>query len=284
MVAVRSPLVRGPIVISLTLVSLVSVVTATGTAHAGRAPAGAAAPTYTLPTMPERPSSLVMVGDSVADGAAPALAAEAARRGSALQAFSRVGCGITDGVPVDTGNAATSAQCVRDNEGFLAGAAARPVDAVIVWSSWEVNSHVVEGQRLDFRTPEWDAWMTRQLDGLYLRFGRVPMLLATTAPRAPLPGGVLTMTPEEVEDVRRYGEFLRNYAALRAGEVGIVDVDRILCPGGSCPEALDGIVVRPDLGAHFDNAGADWLAPWILDAVQRAWEQIGAVATAPLGF
>jgi hypothetical protein len=273
-------------VIPLTLVSLVSVLATTGAAQPRKKPADATSPTYTLAAMPERPSSLTLVGDSVADGAAPALAAEAARRGIALRAFARVGCGITAGVPVGTNNAATSARCVLDNERFLAAAAATPVDAVIVWSSWEVNSHVVDGQRLDFRTAEWDGWMTRQLDDIHARFGRVPMLLATTAPRAPVEGGVPTMTPEEAQDVRRYDQFLRDYAALRGGEVGIVEVDQILCSGDVvvCPEVIDGVVVRPHLGAHFDAAGADWLAPRFLDAVQRAWERIAAVATAPRGF
>lgn len=277
----RSP--RRRAVVALVAV-LVGVATATdgGPAHAGATPRPA--PTRAA-SMPERPARLVLIGDSVAASAVDALAAEAARRGIELATHTRLGCGLTDGVPVGTNNAAFSAECVRDNEAFLARAADRPVDAVIVMSSWEVNSHVVGGTRLDFRTPEWDAWMTGQLERTRARFGNVPLLLATVAPRAPL-GLVATMTPDETEQVLRYDQFLRDYATLRQGEAGIIDVARILCPDDPrvCPEYLGTARPRPDLGAHFDAAGAAWFAPRVLDAAQVAWERIGAVATAPPGF
>lgn len=242
-------------------------------------------PAITLPTMADHPARVVLLGDSVAAGVADAVASAAATRGTRLGTFTRVGCGITDGIVVGTNSTAFSTECARDTDAFLAQAAAQPVDAVVVMSSWEVNSHVVDGRRLEFRTPEWDAWMTGQLDAIRHRFGDVPMLLATVAPRAPL-GSVSTMSPAETDQVLRYDQFLRDYVTMHGGEAAIVDVDRILCPTapGECPEYFGSARPRPDLGAHFDTAGAAWFAPQMVDAVQRAWEQVGAVITAPPGF
>ncbi len=242
-------------------------------------------PTVTPHTWPERPVRVALIGDSVAASVADELAAEAARRGITLKTFTRAGCGITDGIPAGTNNASFSARCAQENEAFLVRAATEPVDAVIVMSSWEINSHTVGGTRLDFRTPAWDAWMAGQLDKIRDRFGDVPLLLATIAPRAPL-GTVSTMSPQELDQVLRYGEFLRNHASWRTGEVGIVDVAHILCPTDPavCPEFFGTARPRPDLGAHFDAPGAAWFAPRMIDQVQTAWDGIGTVVTTPPGF
>lgn len=284
-------LVRGAVVALLTALALAAGATAGRAAPvpttAPRSPVTGppSAPVVTLPTMPARPPRLALVGDSVAAGIADQLATVAKSRGTQLRTFTRVGCGITNGVPVGTNSTAFSTQCVRDNDGFLAQAAAQPVDGVVLMSSWEVNSHVVDGRRLEFRSPEWDAWMTGQLDAIRHRFRDVPLLLATVAPRAPL-GTVSTMSAAELDMVLRYDEFLRGYATMHPGEAAVVDVDRILCPTDprTCPEYFGTARPRPDLGAHFDAAGAAWFAPQMADAIQRAWEQVGAVITAPPGF
>lgn len=268
-------------VAALMALAAVTVVPAT----AGAGPAPAATPTITLPTWPERPTRVALIGDSVAGSAADALVAEAARRGITLETFIRVGCGITDGIPAGTNNPSFSARCARENGAFLDRAAAEPVDAVVVMSSWEVNSHTVAGTQLDFRSPDWDAWMTGNLEQVQDRFGGAPLLLATTAPRSPL-GTVSTMSPQEVDQVLRYNEFLRSHAYWRPGEVGIVDVTDILCPTDPavCPEFFGEARPRPDLGAHFDAAGAAWFAPQMIDRVQAAWDGIGTVVTTPPGF
>ncbi|MBM3660681.1 MAG: hypothetical protein FJW95_14435 [Actinobacteria bacterium] len=244
-----------------------------------------APPPVTLPAWPERPARVALIGDSVAESVADAMTGEAARRGIRLDTHTRVGCGVTDGIPAGTNNPTFSANCARTNGAFLAQAAAMPVDAVIVMSSWEVNSHVVEGNRLEFRSPEWDAWMTAQLDALRQQFGGVPLLLANVAPRSPV-DGISTMTPSETDMALRFGQFLADYAAWRAGSTGMVDIVGILCPTDptACPEYVDGARPRPGLGAHFDDAGAGWFAPRMLDAVQRAWDGIGTVVTTPPGF
>jgi hypothetical protein len=268
-------------VAALVALAAITVVPAT----AGADPAPSARPTTTLPTWPERPARIALIGDSVAGSAADALATEAARRGMVLETFTRAGCGITNGIPAGTNNPSFSARCVRDNDAFLDRAAADPVDAVVVMSSWEVNSHTVGGTPLGFRTPEWDAWMTGQLEGLQDRFDGAPLLLATIAPRAPL-GPVSTMSPSEVDQVLRYNEFLRGYASWRTDEAAIVDVNGILCPADPvlCPEFFGTARPRPDMGAHFDAAGAAWFAPQTIDRVQTAWDGIGTVVTTPPGF
>lgn len=269
-------------VLAVIAVTLVATVTVSPAALAPSTPAAAPIP---LVTWPERPARVTVLGDSIAAGVVAAMAAVAESSGIDLRAFTRLGCGITDGLVVTTNDLAFSTQCASERDTFLNQAAAEPTDAIVVMSSWEVNSHIVDGRLLRFRTPEWDAWMTGELDAIRQRFSGVPMLLATVAPRAPL-GAIATMSPSDVDEVLRYNRFVRDYVTMHADQTAIVDVARILCPRApsACPEYFGEVRPRPDLGAHFDAAGAAWFAPRMADAVQQAWEQVGAVVTAPPGF
>ena len=266
---------------SFPLGAAVLVLAALLTAHAVT-PAAAApvAEPVAPPAWTAQPARIVVIGDSVAGSAADALQSEAARRGVRLDVYARAGCGITSGIPVGT----NSAGCVANNPAFFAAATAEPTSAVVVMSSWEVNNHIVGGKRLRFRSRKWDAWMSGQLDAVRRRFGGVPLLLTTVAPRAPV-DGALSTTPAETALALLYNEFLVDYAAARADSTGVVDLVGILCPTGAvaCPERIDGVRVRPDLGAHFDAEGGAWFAPRALDAIEQAWDGVGTVRASPAG-
>jgi hypothetical protein len=53
-------------------------------------------------------------------------------------------------------------------------------------------------------------------------------------------------------------------AAAAVGGVAVVDLHGLICPPGqACTTSIDGIELRPD-GLHFDGAGADVIARWLL--------------------
>jgi len=247
--------------------------------------AGAAGPrkpkptaTTAAPTFPAQPRRIVLIGDSVAASLADGLSAEAARRGLEFAAYTRVGCGLTTGVPVDTGNAAFSQQCAADAPAYLADVQAHEPSAdVVLWlSSWDFDSYVVDGRTLTYGSPEWESWFDGELNAARRRFGR--LFLVTVPPRANL-NGKPTMTPEEANGLMQLADVYRRFIAKHPTSTGIVDLTHIVCAAGPpCPEFVDGFQLRPDLGAHFDAAGANWVAPWFLDAVSNEWTRVRMLA------
>jgi hypothetical protein len=275
--------VRGHKVALLVVLALVVVapsVIPEGAGAAGPGKPTAPKPTTTTspPTFPAQPRRIVLIGDSVAASLADGVAAEAARRGLEFAAYTRVGCGLTTGVPVETGNAAFSQQCAAGASAYLDDVRAREPNAdVVLWlSSWDFDSYVVDGRALTYRTPEWESWLDGELDAARRRFGR--LFLVTVPPRANL-NGKPTMAPDEANDLMQLADVYRRFVAKHPTDTGIVDLTRIVCASGPpCPEFVDGLQLRPDLGAHFDAAGANWVAPWFLDAFGTEWSRVRKLA------
>lgn len=215
-----------------------------------------------VPTMPAQPAQIALVGDSIATSFAPRWADD----------HSRPGCGITNGIPQETGSATKSEWCAATAHQMWEQVFATSPDVVVVYSTWEVNNHRVAGELLEFRSPIWDAWYTSYLD--WIR-SRVPvLLLASVAPRAPI-DGIVTMTPRDVARTRSLNDFHRAYAAQHV-TVDIVDTEHILCPD-TCPEWIGNVRPRPDMGAHFDTAGAAWFNEPFRTAVLDAWLRVGTL-------
>src|SRR5262249_14787263 len=151
---------------------------------------------------------------------ADALTAEAARRGLEFAAYTRVGCGLTTGIPVETGNLAYSQQCAADTRFYLADVRAREPNAdVVLWlSSWDFDSEVVNGRTLDYRSPEWESWLDGELDGARRRFGR--LFLVTVPPRANLNGAPM-MGLTEANDLMQLAGVYRRFVKQHPTDSGI---------------------------------------------------------------
>ena len=141
--------------------------------------------------------------------------------------------------------------------------------AVVLVSSWERNDHVVDGDVLVFGTPDSDAWFLDRLEMLRARLG-TRLVLATV----PLGGPawdrvrdrfVYTQDATDQEVLDHLSELYRDFAAQHDTDVSVVDLGRIVCPERyPCPGRLDGVVLRPEDGAHLSPDGAAWLAPRFL--------------------
>jgi len=86
---------------------------------------------------------------------------------------------------------------------------------------------------------------------------------------------VCTPTYIEAENIE---EFLRRArAALPEADILVLDDNSpdgtadIVCPDGApCPTVVDGIVLRPKDGGHYEAEGADWVAPQLMDQLFTA--------------
>jgi lysophospholipase L1-like esterase len=67
----------------------------------------------------------------------------------------------------------------------------------------------------------------------------------------------------------------RAAVAAAAPNAALVDLHGFVCPNGpSCVEDVSGIPLRPD-GLHFDGAGADIVARWLLSQVGIRFDPSG---------
>lgn len=51
--------------------------------------------------------------------------------------------------------------------------------------------------------------------------------------------------------VRAYNALVRDVAAAHPGQVSVVDLDAVVCPGGTFQNAIDGVTVRAPDGVHY---------------------------------
>jgi peptidoglycan/LPS O-acetylase OafA/YrhL len=223
-----------------------------------------AAPAPVLP--PGDPRLRVLVtGDSVAltlslayDGDnLPELLWDRSSLGCQLFAGERV----VNGQPFDGGPQCAAGRADRDRwiREF------RPEVVLVLSGVWEVYDKQVDGRRLDFGTPEYDAWFSENLDRLVGQLsasgGRVVFLTALCNDR--LLDITETALPENDEArVDHVNDLYREAVARQPDRAGIIDLHAKVCPGGKYVSELDGRAVRDD-GVHFTPEGADLVLQWL---------------------
>jgi hypothetical protein len=73
---------------------------------------------------------------------------------------------------------------------------------------------------------------------------------------------------DEPARVDRFNQILRGAVARYPGRVTVLDLNRLVSPGGRYVRTVDGVVVRAADGIHFDAVGADWLAGSLLPQLE----------------
>ena len=103
------------------------------------------------------------------------------------------------------------------------------------------------------------------------------LVLVTIPPQADNP----LETPKRYQAPRteHLNTLLAEFAAAHPNDVNLVDMAEIVCPGGApCPTVVDGIVLRPKDGGHYEAEGAAWVAPRFVDQLFTALRAIDARA------
>jgi hypothetical protein len=254
-----------------------------GTVISKRSTAPAPPPQVTNPGQLAVPTHRVaFMGDSVALSLSDTLAAEMGKDGVAFQTTARVGCGMI-GVPVlysgtnqvipwSPGCASVFPQYVRDvlNQG--------PPDAVLWLSTWETGDVLVNGQALRFGTKAFDDWMLSDFDAVRQQVVAhgARLVFITNAPNAPNPKRVIK--PEDSAKFEHLNDLYYEFAALHPDSVAVADLEALVCVGGPpCPAVVDGVTLRPNDGGHYENGGAEWVAPRLVPLIYAALRQVDAV-------
>jgi peptidoglycan/LPS O-acetylase OafA/YrhL len=242
---------------------------APGTKLESKSPPVTLAPAPTAVSSPTH--NVLLLGDSVAYTLGDALTAEAAKSGVTLKTIGRLGCSMTtgialvaDGTPVSWG-----AVCAGDTVKYQTDALDQYRPDTLMWlSTWETSDYQVDGQTLKFGTPAFEDWLLGEMERVrQLAASRgARLVFVTNPPTAPNPAR--EVDPVANEKLDQLNQLYRKFAAEHPQDVSVVDVSPIVCPGGPpCPTTLDGIVLRPKDGGHYDAEGAAWLAPRLMDGL-----------------
>lgn len=145
----------------------------------------------------------------------------------------------------------------------------RPDVALLVIGRWETVDRVNEGKWTHIGDPTFDAYLefelNRALDIVGSTGVRVMVATVPYSRGGEKPDGRLY--PEDQPDrVNQWNTMLRKAMAQRPN-VGIVDLNKKLCPDGVYTAKVDGIKVRSD-GVHLTPEGVKWLLPWLEESVR----------------
>ena len=138
----------------------------------------------------------------------------------------------------------------------------------MLWlSSWESADRIVDGETMKLGTESGDRLLQRLFDeavGRLTATGARVVMLTRPPPAATERFG--EPKPAEVERTAMLNDVLRRYAATHARTTLLIDLAEIVCPlGPPCPAEVDGVVLRPKDGRHFDGDGSNWVASHLLD-------------------
>jgi peptidoglycan/LPS O-acetylase OafA/YrhL len=243
---------------------------APGSKLESKSPPVTAAPTS--PTAVALPThNVLLLGDSVAYTLGDALAAEGAKSGVTVKTIGRLGCSMTtgialvaDGTPVSWG-----AACAGDTVKYQTDALDQYRPDTLMWlSTWETSDSEVDGQTLKVGTPAVEDWLLGEMERVreLAASQGARLVFVTNPPTAPNPQR--EVDPVANQKLDQLNQLYQKFAAEHPKDVSVVDISSTVCPGGPpCPTTLDGIVLRPNDGGHYDAGGAAWLAPRLMDAL-----------------
>ena len=219
---------------------------------------------------PGPPVRTLLLGDSVAFTYASGL--EGAREESGVDVITGadIGCGLARGGPIHERGVLNhpGKHCDEWPRRWRALVdSTRPDIVAIAVGRWEVHDRRHGGRWTHLGEPDFDAYITAELnravDLLSFRGARVALF---TAPYYDgferLDGG--HWSEDDPRRVDRFNQILRSIARRRPGTVHVVDVGKVLSPGGHYTRMIGGVAVRNDDGIHVTAEGARLLTAKVL--------------------
>ncbi len=145
----------------------------------------------------------------------------------------------------------------------------RPDVALLIIGRWETVDRVNEGRWTHIGDPSFDGYLTEELQrAVQILSATGARLVVATVPysrRGEKPNGSL-WPEDQPERVDEWNTLLRN-AIVQHPDVGILDLNKKLCPGGVYTAKVDGVQVRSD-GVHLTEEGVKWLTPWLEESLR----------------
>jgi hypothetical protein len=142
-----------------------------------------------------------------------------------------------------------------------------PDVSVILLNRWELMDAKLDGSYQHVGQPAFDGYLSGQLEQAITiatsRGARAVLLTAAYTHRTDRPDGGL-YDEDLPTRVDAWNALLRLQAARHPGTVSVLDLGRLVSPGGSFTWSVNNIRVRSD-GLHFTPAGVQRvIAPWLL--------------------
>jgi hypothetical protein len=218
---------------------------------------------------------IILYGDSVAASLGWGLVPEAARRGASVETAVQPGCSGLRGVVVgEQGQTIPwAAGCERFAvSGWQPDIAAKPADAILWMSGWDIGYRMVDGTFVQPTTPEGRqkiAELYREAADVMAPPGsgrRIVFVLWTP----PAPSYKLPDLPANAdEQAAQQRAVLHLVVQSDPARFSILSLFPYLCPAGPpCPTyPVPDVAPRPADGGHFSEQGSAWIAPKILDAL-----------------
>ncbi len=145
----------------------------------------------------------------------------------------------------------------------------RPDVALLIIGRWETVDRVNEGRWTHIGDPSFDGYLTQELQHALAVLGSTgARLVVATVPysrRGEKANGSL-WPEDQPERVDQWNAMLRQ---VTAGDpkIGILDLNKKLCPSGVYTAKVDGVQVRSD-GVHLTEEGVEWLTPWLEESIR----------------
>lgn len=181
-----------------------------------------------------------------------------------------LGCGIVAGQPLNAGRPIMWADpdCEEWERRWADGLAGFTPDVVVILlGAWEVLDHRVDGRTLEAGSRPAEDYLRPRLDRgieMVVDAGARPVLLTAPCYRPEdEPPDRSTSDRGDDERVAWFNGVVRDAAAAHPGTM-IIDLNRLLCPGGGYADEIGGTPARTD-GVHLTVDAARqvwaWLAP-----------------------
>lgn len=224
-----------------------------------------------------KPINLLIVGDSIALTLGAGLSVMSQPNyGVNVEDYATLGCDLDPQLEIrEDGATTTNVHGCREWRGlwpFLV-ARLRPQVVVLGLGRWEVTDHLLNGQWVHIGEAAWDQHLTTELDqaiAVLHSFGARVVLLTMPYidPSQRQPDG---QPYDEDTPVRaqEYNALVRQVARHQPHVVTVVDLNRMLAPGGAYAATVDGIEVRSSDGIHISPAGGELLQSEILPQIAK---------------
>jgi peptidoglycan/LPS O-acetylase OafA/YrhL len=152
-------------------------------------------------------------------------------------------------------------------------AADRPDAILLIVGRWETVDRVNEGRWTHIGAPTFDAYLAGELRRAVdiLSASGAPLTVANLpySRRVERPDGSL-YPEDQPERVDHWNTLLRRTIRSHGKlgpNVGMLDLNKKLCPEGVYTAKVDGIEVRSD-GVHLTAEGVKWLTPWLEESLR----------------
>ncbi len=214
---------------------------------------------------------ILLVGDSLAETLGVGLGVEAASWGATLKNEGIVGCDLDPATIVNIEGSVTEAAqgCVDWQRTWKQRIDLQDPDVVaVLLGRWEVSDRIIDGRWTRIGEPAWDQVYAGELGtaikilssrGAHVVIFTLPYITQTTE----APDG----TPWDINQpvrTNQYNALVRRTVAKYPKVASVVDLNRMLDPGGVYRSTIDGVPVRDDDDEHISLYGGMLLRPQIL--------------------